>query len=59
LVHYHGREIETSGLECLKDLAAASAMLESSLADAPIQVEDVVSGKLARYEEEIHRYHKI
>jgi predicted dehydrogenase len=54
-----GRDMETSGLEGLKDLAASFAMLESSLAKAHVKVEEVERGKLARYEEEINRHYKI
>jgi len=54
-----GRDMETNGLEGLKDLAAAFAMLESSLSKTPVKVADVESGKLSRYEEEINKYYKI
>jgi len=52
-----GREMETSGREGLRDLAASYAMIESSIANASVKVDDVESGKIGRYEEEINKYY--
>ncbi len=54
-----GRDMETSGMEGMKDLAAAYAILESSKTKAIIKVKDIETGKLASYEDEINKYHKI
>jgi predicted dehydrogenase len=54
-----GKDMETSGKEGLKDLAAAFAMLESSLLKRPVKVKEVEEGKLSNYEKEINEYYKI
>ncbi len=54
-----GREMETSGWEGLMDLAASYAMIESSLMGKSIKVEDVMLGKIGKYEEEINSHYGI
>jgi len=54
-----GREMETSGQEGLRDLAASCALIESSLTGRSIKVDDVESGKIGRYEEEINSHYGI
>ena len=54
-----GREMETSGGEGLRDLAASFALIESSRMGRSVKVDDVESGKIAEYEEEINRYYGI
>lgn len=54
-----GREMETSGREGLRDLAASFALIESSLLGRAVKVDDVESGKIATYEEEINRHYGI
>ena len=54
-----GREMETSGREGLRDLAASYALIESSIAGKSIKVDDVESGKISHYEEEINKHYKI
>ena len=54
-----GREMETSGREGLRDLAASYALIESSLLNKPVKVDDVESGKIGHYEEEINRYYNL
>jgi predicted dehydrogenase len=54
-----GREMETSGHEGLRDLAASYALIESSLTGKSVKVDDVEWGKLSRYEDEINKYYKI
>lgn len=44
------REPETSGREGLRDLVVAFALLESSLADRTVSVEEVASGELRDYQ---------
>ena len=53
------RGMETSGREGLRDLAASFALIESSLTGRPVKVDDVESGKLHLYEEEINNYYGI
>ena len=53
------REMETSGREGLRDLAASFALIESSLMGRSVKVDDVESGKLHIYEEEINNYYSI
>jgi len=53
------REMETSGREGLRDLAASFALIESSLMRKAVKVDDVESGKFASYEEEINRHYGI
>jgi len=52
-----GRDMETSGREGLRDLAASYALIESSLMDGSVRVDDVESGKIASYEEEINKHY--
>ena len=54
-----GREMETSGREGLRDLAASFALIESSRLGRSVKVDDVESGKIAEYEEEINKYYGI
>ena len=54
-----GREMETSGREGLRDLAASYAMIESSLLNRPVKVSEVESGEIEHYEKEINEYYKI
>jgi predicted dehydrogenase len=54
-----GREMETSGREGLRDLAASYALIESSLSGKSVKVDDVESGKLCRYEDEINKHYGI
>lgn len=53
------RDMETSGLEGLRDLAASYALIESSLMGQSIKVDDVETGKIGRYEEEINTYYGV
>ncbi|RLI04828.1 gfo/Idh/MocA family oxidoreductase [Candidatus Bathyarchaeota archaeon] len=53
------REMETSGREGLRDLATSFALIESSLMKKAVKVDDVESGKIASYEEEINEYYGI
>jgi predicted dehydrogenase len=53
------REMETSGKEGLRDLATSFALLESSLGGGSVKVDDVESGKLHLYEEEINKHYGI
>ncbi len=53
------REMETSGKEGLRDLAAAYALIESSIARKSINVDDIESGKISQYEEEINKHYGI
>ena len=53
-----GNDPETSGAEGLKDLAAAFAILESSVAGRAVRVTDVLNGKVARYQKDIDRYYR-
>jgi len=54
-----GREMETSGREGLRDLAASYALIESSLLGRSLRVDDVETGKIGSYEEEINKYYGI
>jgi len=54
-----GREMETSGRDGLRDMAASYAMIESSLLNRPVKIEEVESGKLANYEKEINEYYHL
>ncbi len=54
-----GREMETSGREGLRDLAASYALIESSLQNKPVKVDDVESGKVGGYEREINQYYNL
>jgi len=53
------REMETSGREGLRDLAISFALIESSLMGRSVKVDDVESGKIASYEDEINRHYGI
>jgi len=53
------REMETSGKEGLRDLAAAYAVIESSRREQAVKVEDVESGKIVGYEKEINAHYRI
>lgn len=48
-----GGQPETSGAECLRDLAAAFAIPESSGAGVPVRLDDVLSGAVDAYQREI------
>lgn len=53
-----GRPMEASGEEGLLDLATAFGVLESSVANRPVKVEQVLNGAISRYQEEIDEiYH--
>lgn len=54
-----GREMETSGREGLRDLAASYALIESSLMGRSVRVDDVESGKIGQYEREINSYYGV
>jgi predicted dehydrogenase len=54
-----GAQMETSASEGVLDLAMAYAILESSLAAAPVRVADVLSGAVDRYQSEIDAYFKL
>jgi len=53
------REMETSGREGLRDLAASYALIESSRMGKSVKVDDVESGRIKSYEEEINRYYSL
>ena len=53
------REMETSGREGLRDLAASYALIESSLMKRSVNVDDIESGVIGRYEKEINQYYGI
>lgn len=48
-----GTQPETSGADCLIDLATAFAIMESSHARGPVRVADVLSGAVNEYQREI------
>jgi predicted dehydrogenase len=48
---------ETSGAECLRDLATAFAIVESSNAGAQVRVEDVLAGRVNGYQREIDEHY--
>jgi len=52
-----GRQTEISGLEGLRDLAIAYAVIESSVAGRPVTVEEVERGDVAAYQREIDEYY--
>ncbi len=54
-----GREMETSGYEGLRDLAASYALIESSVLGKSVKVDDVESGRLCSYEDEINKHYGI
>lgn len=53
------REMETSGREGLRDLAASYALIESSVLGRSVKVDDVESGRLCSYEDEINKHYGI
>ena len=52
-----GREMETDGIDGLRDLAVSFAMIESSVAKSSVKVRDVESGKIGLYQEGINKYY--
>lgn len=52
-----GGQPETSGMEGLRDLAAAFAMLESSAVGGPVRVTDVLEGRVRAYQEPIDAHY--
>jgi 1,5-anhydro-D-fructose reductase (1,5-anhydro-D-mannitol-forming) len=52
-----GRQPETSGMEGLRDLATAFAILESSASGGPVRVADVLSGRVNAYQRPIDAHH--
>jgi len=56
---WEDREMETNGREGLRDLAASYAVIESSLRGRSVKVEDVESGEIADYENEINTHYRI
>jgi len=54
-----GRDMETSGREGLRDLAASYALIESSRMRRAVRVDDIESGRISHYEDEINRYYGI
>jgi predicted dehydrogenase len=54
-----GGQPETSGAECLRDLAAAFAIMESATAGGPIRIVDVLSGAANAYQQEIDAYYRL
>jgi hypothetical protein len=49
-----GEEPELSGEEGLRDLAAAFAIHESALAGREVRVDDVASGEVSQYQDELN-----
>jgi len=49
----HGREIEVTGVEGLKDVAAVYAPFESARAGRTVQMSEIESGELYEYQGEI------
>jgi hypothetical protein len=49
----NGRQIEVTGLEGLKDVAAVYAPFESSRAGRTVQMSEIESGELYEYQQEI------
>jgi predicted dehydrogenase len=54
-----GSKMEASATEGVMDLAMAYAILESSLAGAPVRVADVLSGAVDRYQAEIDAHFEL
>jgi predicted dehydrogenase len=52
-----GTDPETSGVEGLLDLACAFAMLESSAARRQVTLEEVLSGEVSGYQDEINEHY--
>ena len=53
------RDMETSGKEGLRDLAVAYAVIEASRLKRTVKVNDVESGTIAEYENEINAHYEI
>jgi len=56
---WENREMETSGEEGLRDLAVSYAVIEASRLRQAVKVDDVESGKLMDYENEINAHYGI
>jgi 1,5-anhydro-D-fructose reductase (1,5-anhydro-D-mannitol-forming) len=54
-----GKPMETDGAEGLRALACSFAVLESSAANRPIRVKDVLTGKVDRYQREIDEHYRL
>jgi predicted dehydrogenase len=54
-----GTEMEASATEGVLDLAMAYAVLESSAAETPVRVQDVLSGDVAAYQADIDAYYDL
>lgn len=54
-----GRQPETDGEEGLRDLAAAFAMIESSALGRTVTLEEILSGEVAGYQQEINEHYGI
>jgi predicted dehydrogenase len=54
-----GEQPEASGLEGLRDLATAFAIMESATAGGPVKVADVLAGRIDAYQQEINAYHRL
>jgi predicted dehydrogenase len=54
-----GTDTEVSATEGLADLASAYAILESAAAGTPVRVEDVASGAVSLYQEEIDAHYDL
>ena len=52
-----GRPMETDGQEGVRDLGCAFAVLESSAANRPIEVADVLNGRVGAYQLEIDKHY--
>jgi len=53
------KEMETSGIEGLRDLAASYALIEASRLGRAVKVDEVEFGEIAGYEDEINTYYGI
>ncbi len=51
------REMETSGKEGLRDLAVCYAVIESSRLKRAVKVDDIISGKIGKYEKQINTHY--
>lgn len=51
------RTPETSGEEGLRDLAASFAIVESSLANAPVSLDDVLAGRVDAYQRDLDAHY--
>jgi len=56
---WEDRRMETSGEEGLRDLAVCYSVIEASRLKRAVKVDDVESGKIEEYEEEINAYYGI